>query len=279
MKTISTPSEFLFTDDLKKLFHRGEIILKKALKKCHTDKRSIKINGVSTMIVKPVTKNARLTLCLLNHPDAIKEFKKFCFEENILLNPKFKREGMLGAADLYQQYAYPYTFFNQILFSCYKEGKSFQANGRETPLVEMCLSGSQQILALNESKQALEIFKSVCAEQNTPLLSIKKQEGMLSATDLSKMYHDPVETFEKLLQKCYDEEIQFTERGETFPLVQRVKSGNIFVLVTNKHPDALAHFIRYAAKNNILLKKAPQTQSNIDEFMKIVREKMNTLKK
>lgn len=275
----NTTNEFLFLDDLKKCFNRGETVLRKALKKCYAEKRSISIDGVQTLIVKPYKKNLHLSLSLLNNPQAIQSFKDFCADEGILLNPKPKREGMLSAMDLFQQYSYPYAFFNQVLLSCYKEGKSFQANGENTPLVEMCLSGSQQVLALNEDKQALEIFKSVCAENNTPLVSIKKQEGMLSAVDLSRLYNKPVSVFADLLQKCFDEDIRFAVAHEMQPLVQKVKSGNVQILATNKDKDALNHFIRYAASNGILLKTSTKTRSSTEDFFKIIREKILTFDK
>ncbi len=272
-------NEFLFLDDLKKCFNRGESILKKALKKCYAEKRNVTIKGVETLVVKPIKKNNRLSLSLLNHPKAIQSFKDFCFDEGILLNPKPKREGMLSAMDLFQQYSCPYAFFNKVLLSCYKEGKSFQANGEETPLVEMCLSGSQQILALNEDRQALEIFKSICAEKNTPLVIMKKQEGMLSAVDLSKLYNKPADVFMNLLQKCFDEDIHFSNGHETLPLVQQVKSGGIQILATNKDKDALSHFIRYAASNGILLKKTTKARASTEDFFKIIREKVLTFDK
>lgn len=274
MNTITKKNEFLFLDDLKTRFMRGDTILKKALKKCYTKKRSIEINGVQTPIIQPIKKNYRLTLSLLNDPEAIQSFKDFCAEEGILLNPKQKRKGMLSATDLYQQYSYPHAFFNQVLLSCYKKGTSFQANGKETPLVEMCLSGSQQILALNEHKQALEMFKKVCATQNTPLLLLKKQAGMLSAVDLGEMFQQSYDKMQDLLQKCLDENITFKADGEEKPLVQEVKSANVMILVTHPHKDALPHLMRVAAQNGILLKKAMKFDKSSDEFLAAIKEKL-----
>ena len=42
MNTITKKNEFLFLDDLKTRFMRGDTILKKALKKCHTKKEALK---------------------------------------------------------------------------------------------------------------------------------------------------------------------------------------------------------------------------------------------
>ncbi len=275
----TTKQPVLFWDDLKKRFNRGPIILNKALKKCFKTKRSVTINGVETTIIKPVKRNYRLTLSLLNHPKAIDSFKDFCAEEGVLLNPKQKREGMLGATELYQQYSYPYAFFNKMLRSCYQERKTFEAYGKETPLVEMCLSGSQQILALNESKQALEIFKNVCASQNTPLICIKKQQGMLSASDLSKIYQKPTSVFHDLLQKCFDQKITFRVNGEQKPLVQEVKSGSVMILATNQHQEALPHLLRFAASNGILLKKTTKHEKSPDEFLTTVQKRLTRTEK
>lgn len=273
-KTVKEES-VLFLNDLKKLFNRGDTILKKALQKCFDENQCIEINGKEQPLVQKVSRSHKPVLALNNNPQTIDAFKDFCQKNGILLNRNPKRKGMLSAVDLFQTYSYPLAFFSKILLSCYNEKKTFNAYGKEEPLVEMCLSGSQQVLALNESKQALEIFKSVCKEQNNPLVLLKKQAGMLSAADLEKMYQRPAPFFAKLLEKCDKEQVCFTTTEKTKqPIVQKVKSGLVLIPVISNHPEALLHFIRYAAQNGVLLKKATKQQTTQPEFLKFIKEKI-----
>lgn len=272
-----TKTNMLLISDLKDMFNRGDQILKRALLECQKQKINVLINNQPTPIVQVIKPKYHPSLALVDHPLAIAAFKEFCATHGILLNPKSKRKGMLGAIDLHQQFAYPYDTFNKLLSICYQQGRTFQTCGTEQPLVELCLSGSKQVLALHEDKNALEIFRNICAEQNTPLISQKKQPGMLSAADLSKQYQKSPDVMNKLLEKCYHNNMRFRADFEMQPLVQKVKSGNVSILALNKHPDALLHFIRFAASEGILLKKkTTQSKDSHNHFFKIIKSKIET---
>lgn len=98
------------------------------------------------------------------------------------------------------------------------------------------------------SLEAFDVFSSVeelitlendalsqLVEQNIPL----KREGMLTVSDLMKLFKKSRKFFADILEKCYQEAYTFEVDDEHYPLVEKVKSNSYTIVMLNEHPNAL----------------------------------------
>ena len=98
------------------------------------------------------------------------------------------------------------------------------------------------------SLEAFDVFSSVeelitlendalsqLVEQNIPL----KREGMLTVSDLMKLFKKSRKFFADILEKCYQEGYTFEVDDEHYPLVEKVKSNSYTIVMLNEHPNAL----------------------------------------
>lgn len=234
----------LSATDLSHKYSGGYPLFKSLIALCYKHGITYTRNDQEFPVVKHVRAHSAYQLVVDEYPEALEAFKAFSKENGHDMSIQQKREGMRTANDLRTELKLEHKYnYLAALKECYEQKYTIEYNGENHPVVEMVKSNKATCLALSELPGALTFFKKILKNHTIELSYPKKRTGMRTAMDLSKEFLINANTYRRVLEYCFNNEVTFTLRGKTLPLVEKVKVASNVQLALHENPAALKKFL------------------------------------
>lgn len=135
--------------------------------------------------------------------------------------------------------------------ACYLARFTYMDKGEQKPIVRLIRQEGKFNFALSKHPEALKTFFDYCIEKSAYFILPQKKEGMLSSTDLQKIYGKTHYLYKELIDTAYSCNATFIQNGRKKRLIIPVRAPYAPTLVLREGKEALNAFIQFAQERGI----------------------------
>lgn len=263
----------LSSTDLSKKFHMSSKFFRQLLKRFYDENVQFSAHNQSFPMVERVLSGNKSILALSENPLALKKLKKLLFDLGINLNLSSVSDKFLKPTDLVRLYGRSTDFHKKILALAHKNNVQVQMNGCSTSLVQRVHSyHKKEIFVIQNTPQAIEIYKNF-AQNNGFFLNLEtKREGMLTPNELAFVLGHRRKLYRELYKQAFDAQISFIADGKKHLLIERVQNGGNSVFALSEHPQAIEVFKKFAHTKGysfVMQQKRDGMKTSLELFKKL----------